>query len=154
MSELEKKIWGILGREQVASLATVGEDGAPWVRYVTIRANEDFTLRFCTGRSTRKARQIAADPRVHLTCGNLQPPDDSAFLQISGSADIRSDAATKTKYWQEGWRRYFSGPDDPEYVMVFVTPSRIEYNAPGALAPEVWRNQTLDDKNQTLDVSS
>jgi general stress protein 26 len=140
MSELEAKIWKIIGREQTAALATVGADGAPWVRYVTVRAERDFTLHFCTSLASRKARQIAADPRVHLTCGNLQPPDDSAFLQVAGRAEVRSDAATKSLHWQEGWSRYFSGPLDPDYVMVFVRPSLIEYNAPGSLLPETWTN--------------
>jgi len=138
MNELEKKIWKILGQPQTAALATISENGAPWVRYVTVRAEKDFTLHFCTGLSTRKARHIAARPEVHLTCGSLQPPDDSAYLQVGGRAEIRSDAAIKAAYWQDGWRRYFKGPDDPDYIMVFVRPSRIEYNAPGSLMPEVW----------------
>jgi general stress protein 26 len=138
MTELEEKIWKILDRPQTAALATISESGAPWVRYVTIRAAGDFTLNFCTARSTRKAREIAANPAVHLTCGSLQPPDGSAFLQIAGRAEIHSDAAIRLKYWQEGWRRYFKGADDPDYIMVFVHPSRIEYNAPGSAAPEIW----------------
>jgi len=139
MNELGKKIWRILGREQTAALATIGADGAPWVRYVTVRAERDFPLHFCTSLASRKARHIAAEPRVHLTCGNLQPPDDSAYLQSAGRAGIRSDAATKREHWQEGWSRYFSGPGDPDYIMVFVTPSVIEYNAPGASTPEIWK---------------
>ncbi|HOW45507.1 MAG TPA: pyridoxamine 5'-phosphate oxidase family protein [Candidatus Aminicenantes bacterium] len=144
MTDLEKGIWGIIGRPRTAALATVGEDGAPWVRYVTVRAGKDFTLNFCTARSTRKARQIAARPDVHLTCGNLNPPDGSAYLQFAGRAEIRSDAEAKAAYWQEEWKRYFSGPEDPEYVIVLVRPAFIEYNAPGALEPEVWRNPTFD----------
>jgi general stress protein 26 len=140
MTELEGRIWQIVGRPQTAALATIGEDGAPWVRYVTVRAERDFSLSFCTARSTRKARQIAARPDVHLTCGILSPPDGSAFLQIAGRAEIRSDAATKTACWQEEWRRYFAGPDDPEYVIVLVFPSVIEYNGPGAIEPEIWTN--------------
>ncbi len=139
MTELEKKIWKILEQPLTAALATINEAGAPWVRYVTIRGECDFTLSFCTSLTSRKARHIAANPEVHLTCGLLQPPDDSAYLQIAGRAEIRSDAATKTKYWLEGWRRYFSGPDDPDYVMVFVRPTAIEYNSPGSLTPEVWK---------------
>lgn len=138
MSELETKIWKIIGQPQTAALATINDDGSPWVRYMTVRGERDFTLTFGTGLSTRKARQIAARPDVHLTCGMLQPPDDSAYLQIVGRAEIRSDAATKLKYWQEGWRRYFKGPDDPDYIMVFVWPSRIEYNGAGSFIPEVW----------------
>lgn len=144
MSELERKIWNLINKPQTAALATIAEDGAPWARYVTVRAGHDLTLSFCTARSTRKARQIAARPEVHLTCGELRPPDGSAWLQIAGRAEIRDDAATRARYWQEGWARYFSGPDDPEYVIVLVVPSVIEYNAPGALEPEVWENKTLD----------
>jgi len=138
MTELEERIWKVLERPQTAALATISASGAPWVRYVTIRADRDLSLSFCTSLASRKAREIAANPGVHLTCGNLQPPDDSAYLQIAGRAEIRADAATKHTYWLQGWECYFKGPDDPDYIMVFVRPSRIEYNGPGSLVPEVW----------------
>ncbi len=152
MSELERKIWNLIHKPQTAALATIAEDGAPWARYVTVRAERDLTLNFCTARSTRKARQMLARPEVHLTCGELRPPDGSAWLQIAGRAEIRDDAAAKTKYWQEEWRRYFSGPGDPEYVIALVTPSLIEYNAPGGLEPEVWERNTADVIQQESDV--
>jgi general stress protein 26 len=139
MKELEEKIWKILGRKQTAALATITAVGAPWVRYVTIESDPDFTLRFCTSRGSRKARQIMDNPGVHITCGNLQPPDDSAFLQIVGRAEIRSDVETKTNYWQEEWRRYFKGPDDPDYIMVFIRPTCMEYSGPGSFEPEIWK---------------
>jgi general stress protein 26 len=138
MTGLEDKIWKILKEPQTAALATISESGAPWVRYVTIRAASDFTLNFCTGLSTRKAGEIAADPNVHLTCGNLQPPDGSAYLQIAGRAEIRNDKDTRTHYWQDGWQQYFQGPEDPEYIIILVQPARIEYNAPGSPTPMVW----------------
>jgi general stress protein 26 len=142
MNDLEKRILKILGRKQTAALATVSESGIPWVRYVTIEPDDGFILRFCTSLSSRKARQMAENPNVHLACGNLQPPDDSVFLQIVGRAEMRGDKKTKTGCWQEEWRRYFKGPDDPDYVMVFVHPSRIEYNGPGSFLPEVWNGKT------------
>ena len=138
MTRLEERIWQILDKPQTAALATISASGAPWVRYVTVRTERDFTLNFCTSLASRKAGEIAARPEVHLTCGNLAPPDDSAFLQIAGCAEIRADAATRTAYWQEGWRRYFTGPDDPDYIMVFVRPARIEYNGSGSVLPEIW----------------
>ena len=138
MNKLEKNIWKILGKEQIAALATISEEGKPWARYVTIGADEDFTLRFCTSLGSRKARQIQRNPEVHLTCGNLQPPEDSAFLQIAGRAEIRSDRKTREKHWREELRGYFKGPDDPDYVMVFVHPRRIEYNPPRSTTPEIW----------------
>ena len=38
MTELQKRIWNIINRPQTAALATISESGAPWVRYVTVRA--------------------------------------------------------------------------------------------------------------------
>jgi general stress protein 26 len=138
MTDLEGRIQKILSRKQTAALATVTASGAPWVRYVTIESDPDFTLRFCTSRASRKAGQMAENPDVHVTCGNLQPPDDSVFLQIVGRAELCSDRETKVRYWQEEWRRYFKGPDDPDYVMVLIRPARIECNGPGSFTPEVW----------------
>jgi len=138
MNDLEERIWKILGRKQTVALATMTASGAPWVRYVTIESERDFTMRFCTSLSSRKASQISDNPAVHVTCGNLQPPDDSAFLQIAGRAEICSDGKTKSRYWQEEWQRYFKGQDDPDYIMVFIHPYRIEYNGPGSFEPEVW----------------
>jgi general stress protein 26 len=140
MDDMEKKIWRILGRKLTAALATVSDAGAPWVRYVTIESGSDFTLRFCTSASSRKVGHMAGNPAVHLACGNLQPPDDSVFLQVVGRAEICSDKKIKADCWQEEWRRYFKGPDDPDYVMVFVHPARIEYNGPGSFVPEVWES--------------
>jgi general stress protein 26 len=141
MDPLHERIWKILGRRQTAALATVAADGAPWVRYVTIEADSDFCLRFCTSLASRKAVQMAANPFVHLTCGNLQPPDDSAFLQIAGKAEICRDDEIRARFWNDEWRRYFKGPEDPDYVLVFVRPSRIEYNGPGSFVPAVWESR-------------
>jgi general stress protein 26 len=138
MNDLEGRIGKILGHKQTAALATVTASGFPWVRYVTIESDPDFTLRFCTSRASRKAGQMVENPDVHVTCGNLQPPDDSVFLQIVGRAEVCGDRETKDRYWQKEWRRYFKGPDDPDYVMVFIHPIRIEYNGPGSFTPEVW----------------
>jgi general stress protein 26 len=139
MNELEERIWKILGRKQTAALATVTDANTPWVRYVTVESDQNFTLRFCTSRCSRKAKQIADNHRVHLICGMLQPPDDSVFLQIAGHAEICTEAATKATYWLDEWRRYFKGPDDPDYVIIFVHPTSIEYTGPGSYEPEVWK---------------
>lgn len=50
MNDLKEKIWKILGRKQTAALATVTVANAPWVRYVTVESDPDFTLCFCTSR--------------------------------------------------------------------------------------------------------
>ena len=45
MRELEEKIRAVIGQPHLASLATVTEDGKPWVRYVAPVGAEDLTVR-------------------------------------------------------------------------------------------------------------
>lgn len=141
MTDLEKKILDIIRKNPLASLATISEDGKPWVRTVTIWASNELALRFCTDAGSRKSRQIERNPEVHLTCGIMDPPDDSAYLQIQGIAGISRKPEEKDAHWRDEWRKYFTGPEDPNYIIVIVRPYRIEYNGSGAAAAEIWERR-------------
>jgi len=54
MTDLEKKILEIIRTNPLAGLATISEDGKPWVRTVTIWTSNDLALRFCTDAGSRK----------------------------------------------------------------------------------------------------
>jgi general stress protein 26 len=138
-SELEKRLRSILAGRRTAALATVTADGRPWVRFVTLRLADDLSLRIITGASTRKAAEIRVRPHVHLTVGALNPPDDSAYLQIAGLAEITTDPSERRALWDDEYLRYFGGPDDPEYVVIRVRPDLIEYTGPDSPTPSVWR---------------
>ncbi len=78
------------------------------------------------------------NPEVHLTCGVTSPESADSYLQIQGHAEVTTDEAERRAYWKDELKRYFSGPEDPNYCVVKVTPYRIEYMAPGSMEPEVW----------------
>src|SRR4051812_50040500 len=79
------------------ALATVGADGSPSVRHVLLRHITQMGITFFTNRTSRKARELAADPRAACTlywrgarppgwppsraakvCGREAPPNLSA----------------------------------------------------------------------------
>ena len=128
----------IIGRPQLASLATLTEEGKPWVRYVMTAGDKDLTLRFASYLGSRKVAQMKRNPEVHLTCGVTSPESEDSYLQIQGRAEVVTDEAERGGLWREELKRYFSGPDDPNYCVVRVVPYRIEYMAPGSMEPEVW----------------
>jgi len=138
MSDVKAKIDEVFSRPQLCGLATVTEDGKPWVRYVIAFHAPDNTIRFATHLATRKVRQMQANPEVHLTCGITDPEHMTPFLQIQGRARISTDAADKKALWYGHLERIFKGPDDPDYGVVIVDPYRIEYCVPGTMQPEVW----------------
>ena len=138
MAELKNQIFEILGKPQLTSLATVTEDGKPWVRYVMMMTSEDMTMSFATFIQARKVAQIKANPEVHMTCGVTNPSEVVPYLQIQGKAVLKTDEQTRHAFWDDMLKAIFDGPDDPKYGVIEVTPYRMEYCTPGSYEPKVW----------------
>ena len=138
MSELRERIAEVLGRPQLAGLATITDDGKPWVRYVMIMTGDDLVIRLATFRAARKVGQIEKTPDAHLMCGVTDPEKMAPYLQIQGRARLNVSEEARHAFWNDTLTQIFEGPDDPKYGVIEVVPSRIEYWAPGEFEPEVW----------------
>ena len=138
MGELKEKILGVIKTPQLMSLATVTEEGKPWVRYVMGFGADDLTIRCVTSLQTRKVAHIKSNPNVHLTCGAASLEETERYLQISGRAEVTTDETERNLCWNDHLKAYFSGPDDPKYCVVIVKPYRIEYYTMTEMAPKVW----------------
>ena len=138
MNKLEEKIFQKMNEHTLASFATISEDGKPWTRYVVVKADDQMNIWFATFKNSRKVHQITNNPEVHLVLGVTDPQTAVSWLQIQGRAEIFVDAETKNLVWYDLLSSIFSGPDDPNYVVCKVTPSRIEYYTMNVPKPEVW----------------
>jgi general stress protein 26 len=99
---------------------------------------DDLSVRFATYAGSRKVTQIAANPEVHVTLGVTDPTVMKPYLQIQGRARFSTEAAERHGFWSEMLADYFSGPDDPNYGVVVVSPYRIELTQASVPVPEVW----------------
>lgn len=79
-------------------VATVGEDGAPSVRTVVLRGVEPAArrLRFHTDRRSRKARELAAEPRLAI---HAYHPAARIQLRLWGTATLHRDDAVAEAAW-------------------------------------------------------
>lgn len=136
--ELKKKILAKLDRPTLSVLATITEDGKPWVRYVTPMADEELNIWMATFVNSRKVAQIRRNPEIHLTTGVTAMTTAEPYLQVQGRAEILTDERTKRAVWNDHLKGIFTGPDDPNYVVCKITPYRIEYQSMGMVPPEVW----------------
>jgi len=137
MSTLKEQIAAIITPLQLSSLATIAA-GKPWVRYVMTTGGDDLSVRFATYAGSRKVAQTDANPEVHVTLGVNDPAIMKPYLQIQGRARFSTEAAERHGFWSEMLANYFSGPDDPNYGVVIVTPYRIELAQAGVPEPEIW----------------
>jgi len=140
MSHLKAKILGTLRRRPVflAGLATVSEDGSPWVRYVTGKIDDDLTIRIATSLQSKKVTHVRSCPRVHLVCGDISPEGTGPFFQIEGEAEISTDPGEKKAMWFDSLAYYFQTPESPDWCVFKVVPHRIVVHSPTSTEAEVW----------------
>lgn len=137
MSDVKKRAFELAKDFQLINLATITEDGKPWVRYVSGKADPDLTIRFCTYLGSDKVREMKKNPNVHISLGASSHASTN-WLQLAGTAVVSQEKNERDAFWQDVFRRYFSGPDDPNFCVVIVKPSRIELGSASSMAPEVW----------------
>jgi len=138
MDDLKRKIYDEIKEPQLMPIATITEDGNPWVRYVTGFAGEDLSIRLVTSLQTRKVAHIKRNPQVHMICGAKTLESTENYFQIAGRAEITTDEQERHSLWNDNLKAYFSGPDDPNYCVVIVKPYRIELMGMTEMAPQVW----------------
>ncbi len=129
MSDIREQARQALSHSFVGNLATVDAEGRPWVRSILFRVDEGLVLRFATTRSSRKVEHIGHQPCVHISGGGcLESP--AKYFQIEGQARVHTDRETLDEFWQPGFQAYFESPQDPEYTVVEIRPTRVELHDP------------------------
>jgi general stress protein 26 len=102
------------------AMLVTGGDGDP-IRarpMLIATVEDDLTVWFLTAKSTSKARDIARDPRVHLTV-----QDDARYLFLSGVAEIVDDRARVNELWSPLLEPYLpNGPNDVDVCAIAFEP--------------------------------
>jgi len=134
---LKGKILDIIKNYPVGSVATI-KDEKPWVRYMAMQPEDDLTLYSTSFAVSRKIKQINNNNNINIAFGADPKNWELPYVNVEGSAEILTDLETKQKCWHEMLSQFFSGPDDPDYVVIKVTPRAIEYMPAGVHEPEVY----------------
>ena len=134
----KERILDIVKEPTLSALATITEDGKPWVRYVIVEASDDLTFQCSTFAWGRKIPQIESNPEVHLTCGITFKTDRGPYLQIQGRAEYKNDREARHAFWSDRLGVVFDGPDDPKFGVISVRAERIEVWTLGVPEYEVW----------------
>ena len=119
----------------LAHVATASADGAPHVAVVAPVLESDVLWIF-TMRSSRKARNLAANPRMSL----MWRPGSEIYL--TADAELVDAADDKARLWARtdlpfNPAGFFGSPDNPDFVLVRVTPRRAVVMGPPA-GRAVW----------------
>ena len=129
----KKAIW--------CALATVDGD-SPRVRMVHPTWDGDV-LWFATGPDSPKAKQLQQNPNVDIQY-QVAPPD-FIHVMVRGQAELVTEQASKNHAWEaidyDLTQFGSTGPDDPNFLPVRITPTRVELSEMfGSANKRVWRS--------------
>jgi general stress protein 26 len=113
----------ILDENLVGTMATV-QQNKPHTRYMTFFSDE-FTLYTATSKQTHKVAELEANPHTHILIGYEGKGMGDEYLEIEGTVSISDDESVKEKVWNKHMKPWFSGPEDPDLVILKVSPVSI-----------------------------
>lgn len=115
----------------IAFLATLDKEGHPRVRPITLMVTpRGFYI--ATSRKSRKAKEISHHRCIEWV--TLLPNDgNTGYLRFAGDAievsgEEKRNAVAENDYPVE---KYWTGVDDPDFVVFRIHPGRVEYIRPG-----------------------
>lgn len=113
----------ILKESFVGTMATIQEN-KPYTRYMTF-FNDEFTFYTATSKQTEKVDELERNPHTHLLIGYDGKGFGDEYLAIEGTVIISSDERLKEKVWNKHMAHWFSGPEDPNLIILKVLPDSI-----------------------------
>jgi len=81
------------------------------------------TVYMATSAASSKVRDIRANSTVAVYYCD---PASVHGISLSGQMEVLSDPELKRSLWSDAWRIYWSGPDDPDYVVLRMAPTAVE----------------------------
>lgn len=113
----------VLEDSLVGTMATVKQN-KPHTRYMTF-FNDEFTLYTATSKQTQKVDEIEDNPHTHILIGYEGKGMGDEYLEIEGVISIYDDESVKEKVWNKHLKSWFSGPEDPDLLILKVDPESI-----------------------------
>lgn len=123
VKDVKEKIAKVLENNKIGTLATI-EGNRPNSRYMTF-FNDDLTLYTPTSKETHKTEEIEKNSNVHILLGYDGKGFGDSYVEIEGIAEIYEDQKMKNELWEDEFEHWFDGKDDPNYIILKITPSQI-----------------------------
>lgn len=123
-TDTKERLYDLIKDFKTAMLTTRSGDGGVHIRPMGVaKITDDEVLYFATGSATPKVDEIGENNQVAVSFQSA-----SEFAVLYGTANVFRDRALVEQLWSEAWRIWFpGGKDDPNLVILAVTPVSAEY---------------------------
>ncbi|GGA73998.1 pyridoxamine 5'-phosphate oxidase family protein [Ornithinibacillus halotolerans] len=121
--EIKSEIERILDHNKVGTMATV-QNGKPHSRYMTF-FRDGLTLYTATDKDTHKVDELNQNPFTHILLGYEGEGVGDEFVEFEGRVQQSDSEEIKKKVWNPHLENWFSGPNDPNLLILEIIPEQI-----------------------------
>jgi general stress protein 26 len=142
-SDQQKHLFKIVNDARTAFMVTHQAGSLHGRPMVNAEVKEgDSVIYFATQRRSGKVDELDHDPHVCLGYTNST---GSEWASLNGLARVIDNRAKIKELWSAVWKNWFEGPDDPNLVLIEVTPDRGEYWDAGSRAFQMVKGKKLSE---------
>lgn len=134
MSDVKQKVLSILDNYKVGTLATI-QNNKPYSRFMMF-SHDDLVLYTATNKNAHKVDDIQSNPYVHILLGYDDQGWNDPYVEIEAKALIEDNKELKETFWNDHLKEWINSPDDPNYVLLQLTPENIRYFEKAGSEPE------------------
>ncbi|RDW15991.1 pyridoxamine 5'-phosphate oxidase family protein [Oceanobacillus chungangensis] len=133
--EVKATIENILDNSSVGTMATV-QHNKPHSRYMTFIRN-GLNLYTATNKETHKIEEIEGNPFTHILLGYEGEGFGDEYVEYEGKVKITDSKELKKELWNPYLENWFDGPNDPNYVILEITPIQISLMNKNGVEPKI-----------------
>lgn len=137
--EIKEACLNLMESTDVMYLSSIGSDSFPYTRIMSNlrykkeypefaeifkQHKEDFLVYIVTSNSSKKMKQIRANPKVSVHFSFYSSvPTEFHFLMLAGEIEEVKNKQFKKQLWKDGWEMFWpGGADDPEFTVLKLMP--------------------------------
>lgn len=135
--EIKTTIEDIISNSTIGPMATV-KNNKPYTRYMTFQS-EGLKLYTLTHRETDKVEEIDVNPYTHILLGYEGEGFGDAYIEYEGRTQIKENNEWKKELWNDHMKIWFEGPEDPNLIVLEITPIEIKLMNKQGQPPETLK---------------
>ncbi|MDI3090941.1 pyridoxamine 5'-phosphate oxidase family protein [Priestia megaterium] len=124
-NDVKNQILSVLDDYTIGTLATI-QDGKPYSRFMMF-FHEDLVLYTATNKDTHKVEELEKNPYVHILLGYDGQGWNDPYVEVEAKVNVETNEELKKKFWNEKLKEWIKSPDDPNYLLLQLTPERMLY---------------------------
>lgn len=147
---MNEEILKFLKDKKLVTVATIDENGAPWIANLYFGIDDDLNMYFMSKRSAKHSQHIERDSKIAYTVAwyNLEDSEDRIAIQATGTCELVTDLKAMAIGAKCIFEKFADWNINPKEALEKITTSGMYVIKPKYI--KVWNDKLLGKKQEEI----